>query len=107
MNEIYTFQVIVDVKDTDNLCYAQLLLADTLAQISNSYNIEDPNKTHRLSPIRAAASKMYEFTKTVANHGACRGFSVDMVRCTAEARCNQCLSCEARDILDDIKGSEK
>ena len=49
----FTFQVTVDVVGTGNLCHAQLLLADTLAQISNRYNIEDPNETHRLSPIRA------------------------------------------------------
>lgn len=51
--------------------------------------------------------KMVEFVKTIANHGACRGFSVDMVHCTDEARCNQCLSCEAHDIIDDIERTKK
>ncbi len=55
--------------------------------------------------MREAAPKMLEFVKQIANHGACRGFSVDMVRCTDETLCKQCLSCEARDLIDEIEAS--
>ncbi len=49
---------------------------------------------------------LVEFVKQVANHGNCRGFSADMVKCTAETQCGQCLSCAANAQLAKIEGEE-
>ncbi len=99
MSETYTFQVTVGVEGASNLGRAQLLLANTLAQISHRYSIEDPNKTHQLSPMRNAAPEMLEIVqKEAANYCA--------FAWNPTYSCGNCTSCKARTLLAKIKEEE-
>ncbi len=57
--------------------------------------------------------KLIEFVRQISNHGACRGWNLSSdgltitTRCTKKVPCNQCLSCEATDIITDTKKESK